>query len=506
MRPTLSAVYGMRMWPAYVLGLSGLMATLACQPSPAELDTRARWLRDQLLADNRDLMEREPELTAGKYIKMASSPYNYFRGTAAITMRDVLAAGPYATPSSHLSPEVMGVLLVGDPHPENFGTFLDAQGRMVIDLNDLDASTFGPYTLDVRRLALGFWVMGHQGVLLGVMDPSQRDALAQASARGYAQQIAAMSRGQLGVTQAFERGQGRRLAGAVFADLIRRAERDGDAREELLEYTQLDAQGRRVMRYGTIEASDDPRLYGDEVIPASKKHQDMVISGLMAYGQTTFKPKSSQMLRLKGISRRLGAGVSSYPVLRLYALIEGPTDGPDDDVLLELKEILDPALMPGVTLYGTRQAKSQAERVVRFQRALQHSPEVDPWLGYLHTPPWSLRVRERAKHQKGADVSRILSELGQGELTQDDVTRFAQDAGAILAAAHGRAQTLQGVAGASVIAAAIGPEQTAFIDETTRFAQTYGPVVIEDHQRLQALLDAYGPTLGYRPITSGAPR
>ena len=45
------------------------------------------------------------------------------------------------------------VLLVGDPHPENIGTFRAADGTILVEWNDFDAAGYGPYEADVRRLA-----------------------------------------------------------------------------------------------------------------------------------------------------------------------------------------------------------------------------------------------------------------------------------------------------------------------------------------------------------------
>src|SRR3974390_1320849 len=45
------------------------------------------------------------------------------------------------------------VLAVGDLHVENFGTWRDAEGRLVWGINDFDETTELPYTNDLVRLA-----------------------------------------------------------------------------------------------------------------------------------------------------------------------------------------------------------------------------------------------------------------------------------------------------------------------------------------------------------------
>ncbi|MBT9555155.1 MAG: DUF2252 family protein, partial [Myxococcales bacterium] len=46
------------------------------------------------------------------------------------------------------------VPLVGDPHVENVGSYLAAKGKLVLDWNDFDTACYGPYHVDVWRLAV----------------------------------------------------------------------------------------------------------------------------------------------------------------------------------------------------------------------------------------------------------------------------------------------------------------------------------------------------------------
>jgi Uncharacterized protein conserved in bacteria (DUF2252) len=45
------------------------------------------------------------------------------------------------------------ILSVGDTHVENFGTWRDAEGRLVWGINDFDEAATMPYPLDLVRLA-----------------------------------------------------------------------------------------------------------------------------------------------------------------------------------------------------------------------------------------------------------------------------------------------------------------------------------------------------------------
>ena len=48
------------------------------------------------------------------------------------------------------------VWIQGDLHAENFGTYMDAQGRIVFDVNDFDEAYLGHVSWDLRRFAASF--------------------------------------------------------------------------------------------------------------------------------------------------------------------------------------------------------------------------------------------------------------------------------------------------------------------------------------------------------------
>ena len=57
------------------------------------------------------------------------------------------------------------VLAVGDLHVENFGTWRDAEGRLVWGVNDFDEAATLPYTLDLVRLATSAGLAAAEGHL-----------------------------------------------------------------------------------------------------------------------------------------------------------------------------------------------------------------------------------------------------------------------------------------------------------------------------------------------------
>ena len=81
-----------------------------------------------------------------KHKLIAKSPFVFLRGTF------YRWAQIWPTICASLA-DAPTVLAVGDLHVENFGTWRDAEGRLVWGVNDLDAASLLPYTSDLVRLA-----------------------------------------------------------------------------------------------------------------------------------------------------------------------------------------------------------------------------------------------------------------------------------------------------------------------------------------------------------------
>jgi len=98
------------------------------------------WLRKQLKGDvvRGDL--------ARKHAKMREGPFAFLRATYWRWAETVLATCPDLAKAPR-------VLAVGDMHLENFGTWRDADGRLVWGVNDFDEAAEMPYAVDLVRLA-----------------------------------------------------------------------------------------------------------------------------------------------------------------------------------------------------------------------------------------------------------------------------------------------------------------------------------------------------------------
>lgn len=467
-------------------------------------DERSGWLRHTLVLDNQDLFERDAELTQGKFAKMSESPYAYLRGSVAQMDRDLLEPGGAGLrPWRFTSADVDDVALVGDPHPENIGCYRTGDGTITLDFNDFDAATYGPFELDVRRLALGFWVACAQvRDELGEALVTDGDcaAITAGSAQGYADEIAALAADPADATVVDEDGDW----GPIVAALLEDSREDGDDGKPLLDYTIVEGD-RRAMIEGDLEPARVVDLgeyrqpvLEDTVRPVPASVRNRAQGWIEQWRSTLWDPSIASDLstEILGITRRYGAGVSSYPLLRYYVLLAGPTAAPDDDLLLEVKEVRDPPPLPGLRRPIDAPYPGNGARVVAFARELQAFVDDDPWLGWADEGARAYRIRERSGYQNGFEVADLSAQLGAGEWNVDDAREFAAIAGRVLARSHARARRARGTPAGDAIAAAID-DAAAFVDDVTGFATDYGEVVLADHLRLRDLLATHGPDLGY---------
>jgi len=123
------------------------------------------WLRRQLgpeLVENDLALKRE---------KMRESPFAFLRATYWRWAETILEICPDAASAPQ-------VLAVGDIHLENFGTWRDADGRLVWGVNDFDEAAEMPYALDLIRLATS-------ALMAGKGTGTEARAICSAILRGY---------------------------------------------------------------------------------------------------------------------------------------------------------------------------------------------------------------------------------------------------------------------------------------------------------------------------------
>src|ERR1700691_449649 len=96
------------------------------------------WLAQRTTIDQKDLRL--------KHTNMKKDVFMFFRATYYRWAQ----RWPQVCPELAKAPKV---LAVGDLHVENFGTWRDAEGRLIWGVNDFDEAYAMPYTIDLVRLA-----------------------------------------------------------------------------------------------------------------------------------------------------------------------------------------------------------------------------------------------------------------------------------------------------------------------------------------------------------------
>ena len=128
------------------------------------------------MAGNAGRQEQFVPLRMGR---MAASPFAFLRGAAAVMAWDL----------SHTPVSGMQVVIDGDAHINNFGLYGTPQRDVIIDLNDFDEATLGPWEWDLKRLVASVNVAGREN---GLSRKERRRAVRKAVS-GYRLNMARLS-------------------------------------------------------------------------------------------------------------------------------------------------------------------------------------------------------------------------------------------------------------------------------------------------------------------------
>jgi len=423
--------------PLAVLAVVAVLAVLAGCSGVKNRVSRSDWLARELLARHADLLERDPGAVAEKLARMSGNRFDYFRGSAELLP---------PSPSRFAPPAASQVAVMGDPHPENIGTYplpdAGADGQLAVDFNDFDLAGRGPFTGDLQRLALGLWVAGDMAGL----GKKQRTRLVEALTEGYLEEIRSLAQGQPAFTL---------RAATAF---------DGGLEEILAAPDTLDDTGA-----GAVEVTGQERA--------------ALAAALLEYRRSLLDPAIAPPPAL-AVKRavRTRAGISSFPLLRYRVLVEGPSAAAEDDWTLELKESRgrDPAA------------------VVRQQRQMQERLDLDPYLGWTTLDGRGLRVRRFSDQHRRLSIERLVAAIKSPRWGKKDLRALARDCGRLLGRAHGRPATGQGEPGAQVIARAAG-DGRGLSYETVQQTERTADVLEQDRQHLKTLIRERGPLLGWQP-------
>ncbi len=407
-----------------------------------------------------------PELLAGKLHRMAEGPFEFYRGSLALYARD-FADPAQPIGQSRFPPRT--VPAIGDPHPENFGTLRASDGSVALEPNDFDVAARRPYLFDVRRLVVGM-VLAARTSNAGHGD-DRRDAaaaapdIAAATARGYAQ---AMVQHAGGAPRARVTTPG---ASVVLADLFSRAAERGARRAELEDLTVV-----RTVRSLQRGEEDDE---SDHVLcDAPAEAWQALEPALAAYANSLPSAVAPDTLRVLDLVREHGVGIGSWPRVRFLLLVRGATADPADDLILEIKELVE-----GVgALSAARLAWGR--------------PDAEPLWGEARYLGFPVQIRAETAAHRTIRVKSLTGDLGKPAA----LVELGRQLGALLARMHAADREAT-----AAIARDLGTDLEGFVAEQAATGLAYADVTEADHDTFKAARKRLGDSLGLPPQQEADP-
>ncbi|MFF9847405.1 DUF2252 domain-containing protein [Streptomyces litmocidini] len=411
-----------------------------------------------------ELLAADPAAFRVKFRKMAGSAFAFYRGTACLFYADLeqeaagredgsTGAGPY------LDERTSRVWIHGDLHAENFGTYMDANGRLVFNVNDFDEAYVGPFTWDLKRLAASLALIGYAKAL----SDEQITHLVRIYAAAYRERIHALAAGA--------------KSDEVPAFTLETA--DGALLGALRE-------ARALTRFGLLDSMTEIREFerrfaaGGGAIELDAATRYKVLAAFDGYLETL--PESSlarpDSYRVKDVVGRRGIGIGSAGLPSYNILLEGHTDALENDVVIYLKQGQTPAVSRHVTDAAVRgYFHHEGHRTVISQRALQ--AHADPWLGWTELD---------GAGQLVAEVSPYAVDLDWSDIDDvEDIAATVADLGRATATMHAAADESSGhslvpFSTERAIDAAIAADEEGFAELLVDFAHSYGARARADHQ------------------------
>ncbi|TDD54129.1 DUF2252 domain-containing protein [Nonomuraea terrae] len=397
-------------------------------------------------------IERDPAAFRRKFRKMAASPFAFYRGSACVFYADL--TGAFAD-DAYLDAQTGRVWIHGDLHAENFGTYMNATGELVFNVNDFDEAYVGPYIWDLKRLVASLALIGYAKAL----SDDAITALVREFAEAYLAELAGIVHGgddAIGsLTLATTTG--------VLHHVLQRARLN--TRVALLDLeTTIENFDRR---FGVMEG----RFPVDE---ATRRLVEAAFDGYLG----TLPQVSGIEYEIKDIALRTGVGIGSAGLPSYNLLLEGHTQALENDVILYMKQAQTPAVARHIDDERVRSYfRHQGHRTAESQRALQ--AYADPWLGYTEL---------NGVGQLVAEVSPYAADLDWDDVNEpEEFASVVRHLGVAAARMHAvaddeSAHDLVDFSTEDAIAAVIGDDRAGFVQALVDFAHAYGARARADHQ------------------------
>ncbi|HEV7870332.1 MAG TPA: DUF2252 domain-containing protein [Modestobacter sp.] len=421
--------------------------------TPPDDQHRQQQIVDVLVDAFSDLMAADADAFRTKFRKMAADPFAFYRGSACLFYADM------ATLEDRWCDErTSRVWIQGDLHAENFGTYMDGQGRIVFDVNDFDEAYLGHVSWDLRRFAASFALLAWRKALGDdVIDQVLRRYL-----DAYLDQV-----------HAFVAADDDR----EFA--LRRENTEAAVHELVLDTTERTRIG-LLDRMTVVERHQRRFADGPRTRRLEDEERDRVLAAVERYRETL--PAGARRREVaydvKDVVGAGGFGIGSAGLPAYNVLIEGYDQALENDVVLSLKQGNVPAPSRVVTDPAIRRHfEHEGHRTAMSQRALQS--HASPFLGHTEIEGVGFVV---------AELSPYELDLDWDELTEpEEILPVVGQLGRATAKIHcvGDADSdhaLVDFQTEEAITAMIGDRREEFIADLIAFAHSYAERTRADHR------------------------
>ncbi|HEX4811532.1 MAG TPA: DUF2252 domain-containing protein [Nonomuraea sp.] len=418
------------------------------------MSERSSFLVDVLMTEFGESIKRDPAAFRRKFRKMAASPFAFYRGSACLFYADM--TGAYAD-ESYLDLLTSRVWIHGDLHAENFGTYMNASGVLVFNVNDFDEAYIGPYVWDLKRFAASVALLGYAKAL----SDDAIGVLVSDFAGAYLAELGAVAAG------------GDDAIGSLTLDTT------SGVLHRVLQTARLNTRVALLDVETVIDDYDRRFALMDGREPVDAATKEAVLAAFEEYLTSLPTPGSPVEHVIKDMALRKGVGIGSAGLPSYNLLLEGRSQALENDVILYMKQAAVPAVARHVTDENVASAfRHQGHRTAESQRALQ--AYADPWLGYttLH-----------GVGQLVAEVSPYSADLDWDDVNEPDELRsIMRDLGRAVARMHAVADDesshdLVDFSTEEAIVKVIGGDRDGFVGMLTDFAHRYGAQTRDDHQR-----------------------
>ncbi|MEU4781289.1 DUF2252 domain-containing protein [Micromonospora sp. NPDC023633] len=419
-------------------------------------DQRSAHIVDVLTEEFGASMALDPAAFRRKFRKMAASPFAFYRGSASLFYADQV--GDFAD-DRFLDDRTSRVWIHGDLHAENFGTYMNASGQLVFNVNDFDEAYVGPFSWDLKRLAASVALLGYAKAL---SDRAISDLVAGFAA-SYLTELRAIADG------------GDDAIGSITLDTA-----DGVLRR-VLQQARLNTRVDLLATQTIIDNYERRFSLGDGVFEVDAETRERVCAAFEDYLGTL--PASSAQFRpvathIKDVVLRKGVGIGSAGLPSYNLLLEGHTQALENDVVIYMKQAQVPAVARHIadeSVAGYFQ--HQGHRTAESQRALQ--AHADPWLGFTELD---------GAGQLVAEVSPYAADLDWADVNEpEELAGVLSDLGRAVARMHSVADDesshdLVDYSTEEAIVAAVDADEAGFVAHLVDFAHAYGVRARQDHQ------------------------